>query len=201
MFRKIPLSWVLLVVGFGLTVTGFWAYADGNSTLNLVGFFYGIPVLLGGAALKAAELKPVPYKVETTGKILELRKSQATATQNQVRNDVTRFRYGQEAHLDEALAKLGLSPTDEERPVLHSLVEGDRDGRYKLVLSFASPYIEFATWQEKREKLERFFGPNITAEVSHGEEITLKDGDKLTLVDLALTTVVEEAQAPVESAA
>ena len=44
MFRKIPLSWVLLVVGSVLTVVGFWAYIDGNSTLNLVGFFYGIPV-------------------------------------------------------------------------------------------------------------------------------------------------------------
>ena len=69
MFRKIPLSWVLLVVGSVLTVVGFWAYIDGNSTLNLVGFFYGIPVLLGGAALKAAELKPIPYKVETSQEI------------------------------------------------------------------------------------------------------------------------------------
>ncbi len=199
MFGKIPLSWVLLVVGFGLTATGFWAYATGNSTLNLVGFFYGIPVLLGGAALKAAELKPVPYKEKTVGKVLELRNAQATDTQNQVRKDVTRFRYGQEAHLDLALERLGLSPTDEERPVLHSIVEGDRDGQYELTLSFASPYIDFAIWEEKREKIERFFGPDITAAVSHGEEITLKDGDKLTLIDVALTKAA--ATATVESAA
>ncbi|MEM6502090.1 MAG: DUF2854 domain-containing protein [Cyanobacteria bacterium P01_C01_bin.89] len=198
MFRKIPLSWVLLVVGSVLTVVGFWAYIDGNSTLNLVGFFYGIPVLLGGAALKAAELKPIPYKVETSQDVLELRKSQATPTQEQVRKDVTRFRYGQEAHLDETLERLGLSPTDEERPVLHSIVERNHEGRYNLTLSFASPYISFDTWQEKRDKIERFFGPNITADISHGEEVTSKDGISVTLVDLALTRV---AEAPVATTA
>ncbi|MEM9772087.1 MAG: DUF2854 domain-containing protein [Cyanobacteria bacterium P01_D01_bin.73] len=198
MFRKVPLSWVLLVVGFILTILGFWAYASGNSTLNLVGFFYGIPVLLGGAALKAAELKPVPYRVETSDKVLELRKAQATQTQEQVRKDVTRFRYGQEAHLDEALERLGLSPTDEERPVLHSIVEADHDGLYNLTLSFASPYISFDTWQEKREKIERFFGPNITTDITHGEEVTSKDGISVTLVDVALTRV---ADAPVATAA
>ncbi|MGD1849268.1 MAG: DUF2854 domain-containing protein [Cyanophyceae cyanobacterium] len=198
MFRKIPLSWVLLAVGSVLTVVGFWAYIDGNSTLNLVGFFYGIPVLLGGAALKAAELKPVPYREETSEAVLQLRKDQATPTQEQLRKDVTRFRYGQEAHLDETLERLGLSPTDEERPILHSIVESDHDGRYNLTLSFASPYISFEAWQEKREKIERFFGPNITTDINHGAEVTSKDGQSVMLVDVALTRI---AEAPVAATA
>ncbi|MGL4879603.1 MAG: DUF2854 domain-containing protein, partial [Waterburya sp.] len=117
MLRKIPLAAVGLTVGGILTAVGFYAYAVGLNTLNLAGFFYGIPLLLGGLALKAAELKPVPYTVETSPEIKQLR-SQATSTQEQLRKDVTRYRYGQEAHLDESLAKLGLSPTDEERPQL-----------------------------------------------------------------------------------
>ena len=153
---------------------------------------------MGGAALKAAELKPIPYKVETSQDVLELRKSQATPTQEQVRKDVTRFRYGQEAHLDETLERLGLSPTDEERPVLHSIVERNHEGRYNLTLSFASPYISFDTWQEKRDKIERFFGPNITADISHGEEVNSKDVISVPLVDLALTRV---AEAPVATTA
>ncbi|MFM7580901.1 MAG: DUF2854 domain-containing protein, partial [Microcystaceae cyanobacterium] len=58
MFGKIPLALVGLTVGSLLTVMGFVAYALDKPTLNLAGFFYGIPLLLGGLALKAAELKP-----------------------------------------------------------------------------------------------------------------------------------------------
>lgn len=165
MFGKLRLSVLLLVVGAILTVVGFSAYGLGNSTLNLVGFFYGVPILLGGAALKAAELKPVPYHEPPTAAEIALRDGQATDTLNQVRKDVTRYRYGQEAHLDLALERLGLSPTDEERPVLAAIAEKDMDGAYALVLEFDSPFITFETWQEKREKCERFFGPNVRAQV------------------------------------
>ena len=78
MLRKIPLAAVGLTVGGILTIVGFYAYAVGMNTLNLAGFFYGIPLLLGGLALKASELKPVPYTQATTPEVKELR-SQATA--------------------------------------------------------------------------------------------------------------------------
>ena len=123
MLRKISLALVGLTVGSLLTVVGFIAYALDYATLNLAGFFYGIPLLLGGLALKAAELKPIPFSQPTPDAILKLREKLATPTQNQIRKDVTRYRYGQEAHLDDTLQRLGLSPTDEERPVLVSLKE------------------------------------------------------------------------------
>lgn len=166
MFRKIPLALVGLVVGSILTTVGFVAYATGNSTLNLAGFFYGIPLLLGGLALKAAELKPVPFAQETPPDVVALREEKATATQNQLRKDVTRYRYGQEAHLDESLQRLGLSPTDEERPILKALQELNIDGNYALILQFDSPLISLETWQEKQEKIAKFFGPNIQVEIS-----------------------------------
>lgn len=174
MLRKIPLALVGLTIGSILTVMGFVAYATGNSTLNLAGFFYGIPLLLGGLALKAAELKPIPFAKETTPEILALREKKATATQNQVRLDVTRYRYGQEAHLDEALQRLGLSPTDDERPILTKIQEDKIDDSYALILYFDSPLISLETWLEKQEKITKFFGPNIVAEISKLEENQIK---------------------------
>jgi hypothetical protein len=162
MLRKISLAAVGLTVGSVLTLTGFVAYALDYATLNLAGFFYGIPLLLGGLALKAAELKPIPFSQPTTDAVVALRNQLATPTQNQIRKDVTRYRYGQEAHLDDSLERLGLSPTDEERPVLTHLEERDWDGKYVLSLLFESPFIPFETWQEKQEKIAKFFGPDLT---------------------------------------
>lgn len=177
MLRKIPLALVGLTVGGILTVVGIAAYALDYATLNLAGLFYGVPILLGGLALKAAELKPIPYSKETTPEIIKLREEQATPTQNQLRNDVTRYRYGQEAHLDEALEKVGLSPADDQRPELIALHETSVDGAYTLVLEFYSPLVSLEIWQQQQERVTKFFGPDIRAEVSQPKE---------DLIDLAL---------------
>lgn len=166
MLGRINLSLVLLAVGGILTLVGFAAYFLDYATLNLAGFFYGIPVLLGGLALKAAELEPVPYIQETTAAVEQLREEQATPTQNQVRKDVTRYRYGQDAHLDVALQKLGLSPSGEECPELIGIREAEVDGKYALFLLFESGAVPFSTWVEKKDKIERFFGPSVTANLS-----------------------------------
>ncbi|MGF1459903.1 MAG: DUF2854 domain-containing protein [Leptolyngbyaceae cyanobacterium] len=177
MLRKTSLGNVLLVVGGILTVVGFVAYFQDNATLNLAGFFYGIPVLLGGLALRAAELEPTQYSQETTPEVAALREQQATPTQRQVRSDVTRYRYGQEAHLDEVLERLGLAPSDEERPELMAVREESKGGAYSLVLEFDSPFIPLTKWQEKQEKIEKFFGPDVRAEIvepqAHRVELAL----------------------------
>jgi hypothetical protein len=170
MLRQISLGTLGLVVGGILSVVGFAAYFGQNATLNLVGFFYGIPLLLGGLALRVAELKPAPYTIPTTPEILTLREQQATATQNQIRKDVTRYRYGQEAHLDTSLKYLGLSPSDDECPTLSGISEQERDGAYALVLEFESPMIPLTTWQEKQEKIARFFGPGLRVEINQTDE-------------------------------
>ena len=175
MLRKTSLGKVLLVVGGVLTVVGFVAYFQDNATLNLAGFFYGIPVLLGGLALRAAELAPTQYSQESTPEVVALREQQATPTQNQVRNDVTRYRYGQDAHLDEVLERLGLAPTDEQRPELVAVREEAIEGDYALILEFESPHVPLASWLEKQEKIEKFFGPNIRAEIvePHANKVDL----------------------------
>ena len=180
MLRKIPLALLGLVVGGIITLIGIIAYPLNYAALNIGGLFYGVPILLGGLALKAAELKPIPYSEETTPEIIALREAQATPTQNQVRKDVTRYRYGQEAHLDESLERVGLSPADDQRPDLISLYETSIDGAYALVLQFYSPLIPFETWEKQQEKITKFFGPDIRTEISQPEE------DR---VDLALIKV------------
>ncbi|MBD1920438.1 DUF2854 domain-containing protein [Microcoleus sp. FACHB-831] len=178
MLPKTSLGTLGLVIGSILTFVGFVAYAQGNATLNLAGFFYGIPLLLGGLALKASELKPVPFSQPTPPAILTLREQQATTTQNQIRKDITRYRYGQDAHLDSSLSHLGMSPTDEERPVIKGLRETSVDGAYTLILEFDSPLIPFEVWQQKRQKMETFFGPGLRVEVNQpaldkGVEVSL----------------------------
>jgi len=166
MLRQISLATLGLSVGSVLTIIGFVAYAADYATLNLAGFFYGIPLVLGGLALKTAELKPIPFSQPTSPEILALREQQATFTQNQVRKDVTRYRYGQDVHLDYALARLGLGRNDEERPILTGLQETEIDGAYALIMEFESPLISLEAWQQKQEKMEAYFGPGVRVRVT-----------------------------------
>ncbi|MBG1266161.1 DUF2854 domain-containing protein [Nostoc sp. WHI] len=166
MLRQISLGTLGLTIGGILTIIGFVAYAANNATLNLVGFFYGIPLLLGGLALKANELKPVPFSQTTSPTALILRQQQATDTQNKIRKDITRYFYGQDAHLDTTLSFLGLSPTDEERPTVTGLREIEVNGSYALILEFYSPLIPIDVWQKKQEKMTTYFGPGVEVQIT-----------------------------------
>ena len=83
---------------------------------------------------------------------------------------LTRYRYGQEAHLDESLAKVGLSPTDEDRPELMAIEETATDGSYTLIMKFYSPFFTLEQWLDRQEKIEKFFGPNIKVKITQPEE-------------------------------
>ncbi|BAY27114.1 hypothetical protein NIES2100_69350 [Calothrix sp. NIES-2100] len=178
MLRQISLGTLGLTVGGILTIVGFVAYAADNATLNLVGFFYGFPLLLGGLALKANELKPIAFSQTTTPAVLQLREQQATVTQNKIRKDITRYCYGQDAHLDRALSYLGLSPTDEERPIITGLQEKEINGAYALILEFDSPLLTIDVWQQKQEKMTSYFGPGVRVEITQPSE----DKIELTLI-------------------
>lgn len=170
MLRQISLGTLGLTVGSILTIVGFIAYAADNATLNLVGFFYGFPLLLGGLALKANELKPIPFSETTTPAVLLLREQQATVTQNKIRKDITRYCYGQDAHLDGALSYLGLSPTDNERPTVTGLRETEINGAYSLILEFDSPFVSLKDWQEKQAKMTSYFGPGVEVKITQPDE-------------------------------
>jgi hypothetical protein len=179
MLRRISLGNLGIVVGGSLAIMGFVAYATNHPTLNLAGFFYGFPLLLGGLALKSGELKPIPFTSPSSPDLLALRKDAATVTQKKLISDVTRYQYGQNVHLERALELLELGVTDNDRPELTGIREVQVDNAYTLVLEFESPHVSLDDWQQRHEKMTRYFGPNVRVDVSQPDE---------ERIDLALIT-------------
>ncbi|MCY7282092.1 MAG: DUF2854 domain-containing protein, partial [Cyanobacteria bacterium CAN_BIN43] len=67
---------------------------------------------------------------------------------------------------------------------LNNIREQNWDGDYALVLRFYSPLIPLETWQEKHDKLTRFFGPGVRVEL-----IPLAEEE----IEMALITTPETA--------
>jgi len=178
--RGFSLANVGLLFGFAITGYSFVTYfaSNGTASATSLGFVYGVPVLLIGCALKYAELQPVPLTSTPAG--LAAREATATDIQKKIVSDVTRHRYGDEAHLAAALRALSLVPRGAAAPELMRAAETTSDaGEYVLALEFFSKETPYKTWADVRERCERFFGPDIRAEV------TKLDGEK-RLVELKL---------------
>lgn len=163
MFEKLPfpISNLVLVLGVVATAWGFYEYND--PTLNLVGIFTGIPLLLGGITMKVVELKPVPPLTPSTSDIEQARQNQATDIQKQVRADITKYSYGANAHMESALEFLGLNgDVEADLPKLIGYREELQDGRYTLVLRFRSEFVEWEKWQASYDKkMQGFFGRDV----------------------------------------
>lgn len=94
---------------------------------------------------------------------------------------MTRFRYGDEQHLDEALVrifKIGQPRGLARRltPKLKGVREEVRgpENAYTLVLEFAAkPQMERSAWEERQEKFQSFFGPGVVALLEPTEEVGL----------------------------
>ncbi len=155
---------LVTVAGAVLTVIGSIAYLGDNANLSLPTIFYGIPILLGGLALKSSELPPANRisRPQTFSSLRELPESEPL---RKLLADVTRWRYGQKAHLESSLEALKLWDEDEP-PQLESVEECDCDGAYGLRLTFACRGVAFARWQERQDRLGRFFGPELRAELT-----------------------------------
>ncbi|CAN6445731.1 unnamed protein product [Victoria cruziana] len=103
---KVSFGVVGLGVGLMLLGYGFGAYFSflPGSEWSALLLTYGFPLAIIGMALKYAELKPVLCITYTDAE--RLRETCATPILKQVKSDVTRFRYGDEQHLDEALKRI-----------------------------------------------------------------------------------------------
>uniref|UniRef100_A0A7S3VUY5 Uncharacterized protein n=1 Tax=Dunaliella tertiolecta TaxID=3047 RepID=A0A7S3VUY5_DUNTE len=157
-----PLGIFLLAYGFG----AFFQLLPGADVSPLL-LIYGFPISLLGFALAYAQLPPVPCK--TTKAAFDLRATQMTDIQKQIREDTTRYRYGDELHLDEALDKIfkfGRGSVPRRLcPILKGLREEVVEGMYALILEFESS-IDMSIWEEKQPKIQSFFGPGIVARVT-----------------------------------
>mmetsp|Transcript_502 Transcript_502/g.1093 ORF Transcript_502/g.1093 Transcript_502/m.1093 type:complete len:289 (+) Transcript_502:82-948(+) len=165
---KVSFGSIAAPIGIALLLYGFGAYISllPGSDISALLLIYGFPISLIGLALKYAELKPVDCK--STEAALQLRPTQMTAIQKQVREDTTRYRYGDEQHLDEALARIfkfgrpdGLPRR--QAPTLVGLREEVVEGAYALVLEFESEKMPQDAWEKFQPKIQSFFGPGIYA--------------------------------------
>ncbi len=161
--RGFSLANVFLFSGLGITIASLSEFlgSAGSGGISSLGFVYGVPIALVGAALKYAELKPV--KLETDPEARAARETVATATQKQIVSDVTRHRYGDESHMQPALSALGLIARGQPCPKLILAREAKEDGEYALELDFISLHTPYARWEEQVPKYEQFFGPRIKA--------------------------------------
>mmetsp|Transcript_10355 Transcript_10355/g.30732 ORF Transcript_10355/g.30732 Transcript_10355/m.30732 type:complete len:275 (+) Transcript_10355:180-1004(+) len=189
--RGFSYSTVTLGAAVAITLYSFVQFFlnDGEASSSL-GFVYGFPGLLLGAALKYAEVDPVP--VESAPGAEALRESRANVNLQKIYSDVTRYRYA-DAHLEDALKVLGLQPRGEGPPELLRLVESVVDGEYAMELVFASKATPYNNWLRNAHRYANFFGPNVRAtvrkvsaerrEVALGL-ITVPDGGDLTPMEI-----------------
>ena len=154
---------LVTVAGGALTVIGATAYATGNANLSLPTIFYGIPILLGGLALKSSELPPA-LRVTPPNAMKQLRE-QAPEELVKLLGDVTRWRYGQKAHLESSLEALKLWD-DDTPPQLEEIEELDSSGGYGLRMRFSLGAIPLQRWQDKQDRLGRFFAKGLRAELT-----------------------------------
>merc|ERR1719454_722169 len=109
------------------------------------GFVYAIPALVGGLALKYAELPPVP--VTTSPEAEKAREAKATTIQAKIFSDATRFTYG-DAHMEDPLKALKLAPRGMGPPELKSIREFvSPQGGYGLGLTFFAPNTPYRVWK------------------------------------------------------
>jgi hypothetical protein len=161
--RLISPGSLVTVVGALLTVVGSVAYLNDNANLSLPTIFYGIPILLGGLALKSSELPPAE-RLTPAPALRPLRERDDSEPLRKLLADVTRWRYGQKAHLESSLEALKLWDEDQP-PRLETVEELDCEGGYGLRLGFACEGVPFERWLERSERLGRFFGPGLRAEL------------------------------------
>ncbi|GAX16429.1 hypothetical protein FisN_19Lh005 [Fistulifera solaris] len=185
------------VIGLGLliTIASFAEYlAQDEGSMSGLGFVYGIPIFLAGSALKYAEIEPVP--AFTQPKAEGLFEKKATETMRKIKQDVTRHRYGDEAHLDTTVKKLGLVVPGKAYPQLRELREEVAENGVDLAFTMVWQSLDtpYKMWADERrvKKYETFFGPGVTAEV-------VKVDAEQRLVGIRLTTTT--APAPLKEAA
>ncbi|RAL46590.1 hypothetical protein DM860_004869 [Cuscuta australis] len=171
---KVSFGVIGLGLGTSLLSYGFGAYFTilPGAEWSALMLTYGFPLVIIGMALKYAELKPAPCVTYADAQVL--REKCATPILKQVRSDVTRYRYGDEQHLDEALKRIfqygqGGGISRRSAPILQMIREEvTEDGKYCLVLVFEAKALQLSDFEKRQEKFASFFGPGISAEIVKG---------------------------------
>jgi len=180
--RGFSLANVVLGLGVGITVWSFYNYFTNQNSISSLGFVYGLPIALGGFALKYAEILPV--ELESTEALEALFEEKANPTLKKVREDVTRHRYGDDAHLDTSLEKLGLVMPGKGFPEMQKItLSKEKGGQLGFTMMFQSKDTPYKVWADpaRIRRYETFFGPDVNAEI-------IKVSKEERLVSIKLTT-------------
>ena len=151
---------LITIAGGSLAFIGMTAYFTDSVNLSVPTFFYGVPILLIGLGLKTAEIPPV--------KLIEKENFQSNNFKRPIEltnlvKDVTRWRYGQKAHLESSLESLKLW-NEENPPQLVELEEISKENRHGLRLHFKINAVPIEEWLGKQERLNRFFAKGLESE-------------------------------------
>ncbi len=154
---------LITISGAVLTVIGGVAYMTGAANLSVPTLFYGFPIFIGGLALKTSELPPAKRVVPASA----LAEARAAAPEElgKLVADVTRWRYGQKAHLESSLQVLKLWDEDNP-PQLLEVEELDANEGYGVRLRFELAGVPIERWEEKKERLGRFFSQGLQADIT-----------------------------------
>ena len=153
---------LITIAGSVLTVIGCTAYLTGAANLSVPTLFYGFPIFLGGLALKSTEIKPA--KNITSESLQTSSKQEVPPELAKLIKDVTRWRYGQHAHLESSLKVLNLW-NQANPPQLLEIEEMQTAEGYGLRLRFEIAGVAKERWEEKEERLGRFFAQGLQAKL------------------------------------
>eukprot|EP00933_Yihiella_yeosuensis_P073412 TRINITY_DN82080_c0_g1_i1.p1 TRINITY_DN82080_c0_g1~~TRINITY_DN82080_c0_g1_i1.p1 ORF type:complete len:346 (+),score=73.85 TRINITY_DN82080_c0_g1_i1:85-1122(+) len=192
--RGFSLAQAVLAIGALLIIISFGDYfiygAGGGGGVGGLTFIYAPLAIILGAALQYAELKPIEVDVEKDA--IGLFDEKATKTLQQIKQDVTRHRYGDDAHLDTTLKTLGFRAASGKYPMMTKIIEAKAaNGELEFQMLFQSKEIPFTTWSDPMKIIacDRFFGPGIWT------EITKYDKEK-RIACLKLTTGARPSDKP-----
>lgn len=198
--RGFSLAKAVLGLGVLLILSSFISFLlNDGSGLSSLGFIYSLPVLLIGSSLAYAEIQPAGLKATPSLEALFERK--ATETMKSISSDVTRHRYGDEAHLDTTVKRLGLVLPNKAYPQLQYIeYQNAEGGELSMMCVWESLDTPFRLWAEPErvKRYDTFFGPDLWCE-------TVKVDGAKKLVGIKMTTGARPAppvaEAPASAAA
>ena len=153
---------LITIGGASLSLIGLTAYFTDATNLSVPTFFYGVPIFLIGISLKTTEVAPA-LRVVSADKFASER-NKAPEELGKLIKDVTRWRYGQSCQLEASLRVLKLWDIDNP-PQLREIEELVKDGNYGIRMRFEMAGVSLERWNNKKERLGRFFAKGLCAEL------------------------------------
>ncbi len=153
---------LITIGGASLSLIGLIAYFTDATNLSVPTFFYGVPIFLIGISLKTTEVPPAIRVVPA--KKFASERAKGPEELDKLIKDVTRWRYGQSCQLESSLRVLKLWDIDNPPQLLEieELVENDN---YGIRMRFKMAGVPLERWNEKKERLGRFFAKGLCAEL------------------------------------